>query len=357
MTAVHPLRVLVCGTNFGRFYVQALRDLPGFALAGISSRGSAHATRYAESLGVPCYTAVDQLPDDIDLACVAVPSGVAGGGGAVLARQLLERGVHVLQEHPLDPDELAGCLRAAGTTRRQYRVNTHYPRLPEVRRFIAAATRLRDRQNILFVDIAGPVHLLHPLVDILAQALGGPRPWEFGDPIPVGPVRMLDGRIAGVPAALRVHNQLDPTDVDNHALFWPRITLVAEGGTLTLADLHGPVLWSPRLHAPRDTDHRLVLAGGSLELPTTSVLSPAVRHQPAYAEHFRTTWPAAIGVAITELAESIHAAADPMRGGGRDLAVCRCWHQLTERLGPPEPVRAPPPRPLGVAELTEDGAL
>lgn len=353
MTQANSLRTVVCGTNFGRFYVEALRNLPGFTLAGLLSRGSAHATGYAESLGVPCYTSVAELPDDIDVACVVVPSGVAGGGGAVLARQLLEREVHVLQEHPLAPEEMSACLRAAGAAGRQYRVNTHYPRLPEVRRFVAAAARLRDRQGILFADVASPVHLLHPLVDILARALGGPRPWEFGEPTRIGPVHTLGGRIAGVPVALRVHNQLDPTDLDNHALFWPRITLVAEGGTLTIADLHGPVLWSPRLHAPRDADHRLVLHGGSLDLPTTSVLGPAAQHQPAYTEHFRTTWPAAIGAALAELAEAIHAAADPMRGVQRDLAVCRCWYQLTERLGPPEPVRSAPPSPLGVAELAD----
>ena len=48
---------------------------------------------------------------DVDIACVVVSGGINGGPGAELARALMARGIHVLQEHPLHHDELADCLR------------------------------------------------------------------------------------------------------------------------------------------------------------------------------------------------------------------------------------------------------
>ncbi|MCE7007289.1 Gfo/Idh/MocA family oxidoreductase [Kibdelosporangium philippinense] len=346
-----PLRTIVCGTNFGRLYLDALRALPQFELVGLLSRGSGYSAALADRLGVPSYSRVEDLPAAVDVACVVVPSGVPAGVGTALAVRLLARGVHVLQEHPLHPDELATCLRAASAHGRQYRLNTHYPRLPEVRRFLEAATRLRGKRKLLFADVVTPVHLLQPVVDIIGQALGGLSPCTFGEPVGSGPIRTVDGVIAGVPLSLRVHHQLDPTDHDNHALFWPRITVGSDGGVLTLADVHGPVLWSPRLHSRREDDHRLTLAGGSLELPTTSTLGPVVRHQPTYAEAFRTIWPAAIGAALTDFATAMGETADPLRWGQRDLAVCRRWQQLLDRLGQPDLIRPATPTPLAVSEL------
>ncbi|MBK3558799.1 Gfo/Idh/MocA family oxidoreductase [Streptomyces sp. MBT56] len=109
-----PMRVVVCGTRFGQVYAAALTRAPErFRLVGILARGSARSAALAEEYGVPLYDAVEQLPDDVDAACVVVSTAVGGGRGAELAKELLERGIHVLQEHPVHPDELAECLRVA----------------------------------------------------------------------------------------------------------------------------------------------------------------------------------------------------------------------------------------------------
>ncbi|WP_436775928.1 Gfo/Idh/MocA family oxidoreductase, partial [Yinghuangia sp. YIM S09857] len=260
-----PRRVVVCGTNFGRFHLEAIARRPGeYELAAILARGSAASRALADRLGVPFHTSSDTLPEDVDIACVAVGAAISGGSGTELAQTLMRRGVHVLQEHPLHLAEFTECLRVARKHGVQYRVNTHYRHVEPVRRFLAAARQLRQRQAPLFVDAATPVHLLHPLVDILGAALGAVRPWHIGDPAPAEPghpFRSLHGTLAGVPLTLRVHHQLDPADRDNHALLWHRVAIGTAGGVLTLADTHGPVLWSPRLHADRDVEGRFVLEG------------------------------------------------------------------------------------------------
>ncbi|MGV9505487.1 Gfo/Idh/MocA family oxidoreductase [Streptomyces tendae] len=351
-----PFRVLVCGTNFGRFYAEAAHRRPGYAPAGILSRGSAASRAYAERLGVPHYTHTDDLPADIDAACVAVGSAISGGGGTELARALMDRGIHVLQEHPVHLTELTDNLTHARRRGVQYRLNTHYPHVSPVRGFIDAARRLVAQQRPLFVDAATPIHLMHPLVDILGRALGTLRPWRFADPAPlpaaVGPqpFRSLHGMLAGVPLTLRVHHQLDPSDRDNHALHWHRISLGTEGGVLTLADTHGPVLWSPRLHVGRDADRRFVLDGpgtGRLGLGTTAVVGTTGTFRTVFTD----LWPEAVGSALDGLREAVEQGGDALRTGQYDLAVCRIWTDLAARLGPPEIVRPATPRPLALSDV------
>ncbi|WP_432162614.1 Gfo/Idh/MocA family oxidoreductase [Streptomyces tendae] len=351
-----PFRVLVCGTNFGRFYAEAAHRRPGYAPAGILSRGSAASRAYAERLGVPHYTDTDDLPAGIDAACVAVSSAISGGRGTELARALMDRGIHVLQEHPVHLTELTENLTHARRRGVQYRLNTHYPHVSPVRGFIDAARRLVAQQRPLFVDAATPIHLMHPLVDILGRAMGTLRPWRFADPAPlpaaVGPqpFRSLHGMLAGVPLTLRVHHQLDPSDRDNHALHWHRISLGTEGGVLTLADTHGPVLWSPRLHVGRDTDRRFVLDGpgtGRLGLGTTAVVGTTGTFRTVFTD----LWPEAVGSALDGLREAVEQGGDALRTGQYDLAVCRIWTDLAARIGPPEIVRPATPRPLALSDV------
>jgi len=351
-----PFRVLVCGTNFGRFYAEAVHRRPGYAPAGILSRGSAASRACAERLGVPHYTDVADLPAGIDAACVAVSSAISGGQGTELARALMDRGIHVLQEHPVHLTELTDNLTHARRRGVQYRLNTHYPHVAPVRDFVDAARRLVAQQRPLFVDAATPVHLMHPLVDILGRAMGTLRPWRFADPAPLPadigpqPVRSLHGMLAGVPLTLRVHHQLDPSDRDNHALHWHRISIGTEGGVLTLADTHGPVLWSPRLHVGRDADRRFVLDGpgtGHLGLGTTAVVGTTGTFRTVFSD----LWPEAVGHALDGLRAAVEQGGDALRAGQYDLAVCRIWTDLAARLGPPDIVRPATPRPLAVSDV------
>jgi thiazolinyl imide reductase len=365
VSAQEPLRVLVCGTNFGRLYAQAVRNRPGYELAGLLARGSQASRSYARELGVPLYTSVAELPaGEADMACVVVGSAVSGGKGTELAQELMSAGLHVLQEHPLHLDELTACVRHAHRHGVQYRMNTHYPQVGPVREFIATAQRLAQHQKVLFVDAATPVHLMQPLVDILGRALGTLRPWRFAQlPLPpedLGPqpFRSVQGVLGGVPLTLRVHHQLDPADRDNHALHWHRISIGTRGGVLTLADTHGPLLWSPRMHAYRDADHRLILTGpgtAHLDLETTSVAGTGT------AGTFRTVltelWPEAIGRALDELAEAVRTGTSPLASAQYNLAVCQVWSDLAALLGPPEVVHPPLPQPLPAYAVFPDHEL
>lgn len=337
------MRVLVCGSTFGQFYLAALAP-PEFTPVGVLARGSERSVAMAERAGLPLFTRLDDVPDDVDMACVAIRSGALGGPGSEVARQLLQRGVHVLQEHPVHHDELAACLRAAAAAGVRYGVGDFYPQLPAVRRFTAAARELRARTAVEYVEAACSVQVLFPLLHILADALGVLRPWQLAaDPARAG-WTVLHGSIGGLPCALRVQTELDPEHPDDHLQLPHQVTLGTAAGRLALADVHGPVLWHPRLHVPDEVKQRFDVDGpatGHLAEPPTTVLGPAP--DDSYRETLSTVWPAAI-------AADVRALWDGASNGSALLALARLWQDATERLGYPQlrPGQTHQPLPVSV---------
>ncbi|MFD0375939.1 Gfo/Idh/MocA family oxidoreductase [Streptomyces sp. NPDC127112] len=339
-----PLNVVVCGTRFGQVYLSALRRAPErYRLAGIVARGGARSAALAEEYGVPLYSSADRLPADVDVACVVVSSGVGGGQGAVLARQLMERGVHVLQEHPVHPAELADCLRTARATGTQYLLNTFYPHVEPVRRFVAAARRLVELRTPVFVDAMCAVQVSFDLLDILGEVFGGVRPWSLTPPAPAGgrPLTAVDAVVAGVPLTLRVENRMEPGD-DSTSLFLHRITIGTDAGNLTLVNTHGPVVWSPVPGTAPDAVGRFVPGPGT----SAEVLGPA--GAPSWKEVLEEVWPDGVLHALDELAGRIAQGADPLSAAQRHLTVAQAWQELTAALGFPQEA-APAPGPAVTA--------
>ncbi len=360
-----PTRVVVCGTRFGQVYLESFRDAdPSFQLAGVLAGGSDRSRACAAHYGVPLYTAVDQLPDDIDIACVVIRGGLLGGRGSELAMELMARGLHVLQEHPLHHDELARCLRQARRHKVVYQLNPFYRHITPVRRFLGAAGELLRRQPPRYLDVACGFQLAYSLLDLLGQALGGVRPWRFTElpalPATVTtatsldlPFRSLDGVLAGVPVTLRVQNQMDPADPDNYAHLMHRITIGTEAGNLTLVGTHGPTVWTARPDFPRE------VAGigadphfaGRRDTSTPSAVTLGPTEVPHYDTVFGTTWPQGVRRALWALRDTVERGEDPLRQGQYHLTLCQLWQELTAILGPPELVGAEPPRMLGADDL------
>lgn len=349
------LNFVVCGTTFGRVHLAALRDEPEWGrLVGVLARGSDRSVAVAEQAGVPLYQSVDELPDTVDAAVVAVRSEVAGGAGTDLALALLDRGIHVVQEHPMHHDEVVRCLRAARHNRVFYQVNDHYLHLAPIRRLVAATAVLRRHGLPLHIEASTGIQVSYALVDILARLVPSLRPWRFGTPaeppaVPGGsaPLRGVDGVLGGVPVGIRVHNQLDPADPDNHAHLLHRLAVTTAAGTLTLPDTHGPVLWSPRLHVDAGAD---LATDPYLARPSTVALPGTEPTDQATV--IGGAWPAAMASALAGFAAAAVAGEDPMRLGQTQLTVCRVWQDLTSLLGQPELITGAPPPLVTVDELT-----
>jgi thiazolinyl imide reductase len=357
--------VVVAGTGFGRAYLSAFDqpDFP-FELAGVLGRGSARSKACADSYGVPLWTEPDQVPDDVDLACVAVGGVMTGGRGPELSQELMRRGLHVLQEHPLHPDELVACLRTAREARVVFRMNTHYPHVEPVRRFLACARELGERQRPLFVDVTCAFQVLFTVFDILAEAFGSIRPFgihgvaqEPVNGVVPGPYRCVSGRFAGVPLTFRLQNELVPAEPDNYSHMLHRITIGYEGGHLTLANTHGPVQWSMRPHMPAELKNlaRFSDAGSPhLRVPSVQTIGPV--DGASFSEVLGTLWPQATGRAMTALWQDAVAGAPSEAHVQRHLTLTRLAMAVAEACGPVRLHQPEQPELLSADDLLEGRA-
>ena len=355
------MKTVVCGTKFGRIYLAGLvagaKHLP-FELNGILAKGSQRSEDCAAAYGVPLYQAVTDIPDEVQCACVVVGSRVNGGAGGELAQALLARGMHVLQEHPLHHDELAACLRTARNHGVEYLLNTHYVHIEPVRRFLGAAAVLRDHGPVQFIDAACGIQVLYSLLDVLGRVLGGFRPWSIhgslraqdGEARPAGPFSTVHLVLGQVPVTLRVQNELDSSDPDNHAHLLHRVTVGYSAGTLTLVNTHGPLLWAPRAHLPQEAKRGARMAeavADSLDEPSAVVLGPV--QSPSYRTILDETWPSGVVRALHLLLRQIHTDGAAPKQDQYYLTLCKIWQAVTGELGYPmlESKQAPRPIPMG----------
>ncbi|KAB0734530.1 oxidoreductase, partial [Pseudomonas aeruginosa] len=249
--------VVVAGSRFGQFYAAGVAADPRFVLRGILGQGSRRSRALAERLGVESWREVEALPDDVRLACVAVGGAARGEQGPALAEALMARGIDVLIEHPLLPREWQDLLRSAERLGRRCLLNTFYPQLPAVARFIELGRQLHRRRGIRHLDAACGVQVGFATLDILAALLEGVGPWSLESPSSdLSAMRGLSLVLAEVPLSLHVLNELAAAD-DGRMTLLQRVSLTTDRGTLSLLSPHGPLLWTPAVAVPAEDDDGL----------------------------------------------------------------------------------------------------
>lgn len=269
------MRVVVAGVNYGAMYVSAVAELPLLTLAGIISRGSQRSGSFAKQYGAPLIVDIDELPENIDFACVAVGSMEAGHA---LARRLLGRGIHVLLEHPMQPDLLEDLLFEAKRNGVCLGLNCHLAYLEPVRKFIDASRIKSKTSNLLNAVVLSNPRLLYATLDVLGQVLpefgnvelpasadspenagvGLPRPGNVdiaprlaitptkpGSNSNIGLASVCAQLVVGqTPVSILCSLKLSGQDDGRDQEFAPRIILTYEHGSLIFASVWGPVIWT-----------------------------------------------------------------------------------------------------------------
>ncbi len=357
-------KVVVAGTGFGRIYLEALTSTAlsaqhNFQLVGIMAKGSEYSRRCAEEHQVPLYTAETQIPDDVDMVCLVLRSGAIGGEGSEIAQSLLRRGIHVLQEHPVHSKEIAANLVAAKQGNAAYAVNTLYHNLRHSRQLLAVAEYLNQQHLLAEIEAVCNSQMAYPLLDLIGRAVGKLRPWSFSEPTPIEghPYQVITGHIGSVPLTLKIQNQVHPDDPDNHSFLLHKLSLSYESGVLSLADTHGPVLWNPRLHSPRDDTGRLVLKGvGTERLAAPSMVTLGDKEARSFHQVFALTWPEAILQALHSLNLDIEHADRRKHSGQWALGVTMAWSDLTKNIGMPTLISPPEPASISIETLIDIAA-
>jgi predicted dehydrogenase len=134
---VKPLRAAVVGVGyFGAFHAEKYAALADVELVAVVDRDRERAAGIAARLGARPCGCIEELPPDIDLASVAVPTAAH----ASVALRLIEAGVHVLVEKPMartleEADALIAAARSRGVLLQ----------VGHLERFNGALVAVRDR--------------------------------------------------------------------------------------------------------------------------------------------------------------------------------------------------------------------
>ena len=311
---MNPVQVLVCGTNYGRIYLEAIRlGGTGYRLTGILARGSALSQEVACELGVPLYRCVDDLAPRIDLACSAV-----GASGHNVVLSLLSRGIHVLCEHPQTPSRLQAALDAAARGKLSFHVNGHFADLEAAAAFIRHCRQQSGTAPLSFFHVTATDRSLYAAVDILGRVLGSFAPFEFHVTSRLVPFTVVQGLLRGVPVTFHIQRCADGrllADGSPSYLVDHRIAAGFPSGILTLLSMNGPVVWNANLNSAASPTQPLFTV-----VHESHVLTAELLHKQRIAANL-----AAIEALVRSMREGVRS---PEQAPDYLLEVSRAWETL-----------------------------
>ncbi len=242
---MNRIRVLVCGTNYGRAYLSAIsRRADAFELVGVLAMGSSRSHQIAAENGVPLYVDLREMGKNVDLACAAMSSSAWP-----VVIKLLERGVPVLCEQPQRSAVLMAGLRLGSRRKVKFHLNGHFGNLPAARAFAKECSRLRKKANPVFLQALATERSLYGLLDIVKISLGSVDPCRMRVLHREKKFCLLGGTLGRLPSHLLV--QVSGTKGARHLpdgspayLFDHRVAVGFPSGVLTLMSMSGPVVWN-----------------------------------------------------------------------------------------------------------------
>ncbi|WP_409069397.1 Gfo/Idh/MocA family oxidoreductase [Clostridium sp. FAM 1755] len=330
------MRIVVCGTNFGRMYLGGVNMLgESGKLVGILSGGSKQSKACADENNVPLYTSVDELDKSmVDIVCIAVKSSVTGGKGTDIALKCLEKGISVLQEQPVHYDDVWKCYKTAIKNNCYYAVNSFYSNVNAGKTFIEYGKKLIKKAKPLFIDASSSVQVSYPLVDLLGKLFGSVSPCEIKRISEKdGLMTVLEGKICDVPLIIKGENRIVAQDPDNYALLFHKIILYTESGQLVLDNSIGLVLWEPRYYIPHTEDGRLDFYGDNeySRLPVTEILNKEDLNN-TYKDIYEKIWPGGIANVLRDFISSMD---KPLNKKNMQyhLNICKFWNDVGRSLG------------------------
>lgn len=328
-------KILVCGTGFGKIYMKAITESKEYDLAGILGKGSERTRLLAKNLNVPMYMDLKQINQNIDAACVVIPNAAGGGNGAEIAKQILASGIPTLLEHPAHELEIVNCIKESKDV--AFMLNPFYRYIKPIRDFLETARVISKHAHLMNASLECAIHVLYDGLDILGCALGGLSTWSLGNAtesnvitMAGGGNRAISGIIGMIPVTLIVNTNVDRNDIDHPLHLYHRIELTFSTGRLCLVNTHGPVIWLPFLHMPRDEYGTLnINEEEGVNIPSGVIIGNII--PPSVKETFEGIWPGAVMKALEVLFKQDRT--EKMRMAQYQIYVSRLWAEICQKVG------------------------
>jgi thiazolinyl reductase component of yersiniabactin synthetase len=240
----HPIPVVICGTNYGRAYLDAISAAHRrYTLVGLVARGSQRSQNLACRLRLPLWGNAAEIPPHVKLACVAL-----GIDGESVTLDILNRGIAVLCEHPVRPAFLRAALKLASRRNARFHVNTHFPELPAPCAFISHASQLSAQSAPRFIAGIATERSLYSVLEILRRAIGklNLHHISHATTTPNAEFKAIHAQFGHADASLLIQDltatrKFPTPDAHHDYLLDFRLTLGFPANILTLAGLAGPV--------------------------------------------------------------------------------------------------------------------
>lgn len=250
------LKVIVCGTTFGKNYIDAIKKIDKLKLVGILASGSKRSFEYAKKNHVPLFKNVDMLPRDIDIAFVVIGSSVLGGSGTNIALSLLRKGISVMQEHPVNYKEIQECYKEANCNGVFYRIGNLYNSLNNLEVFKKCTKYLNKNDELNYVDILTSSQMVYTQLSILNSTIPSFRNFRINASLsekryPFSRVVLSNGNTN---INMQIHNEISNEDKNNYMYVLHRMTYFYGGGRLELEDTFGSVVWRSRMYVSEESE-------------------------------------------------------------------------------------------------------
>lgn len=174
-------------------------------------------------------------------------------------------------------------------------------------------------------------------IDILGCALGGLSTWKLGNvaesyttSMAGGGNRVISGIIGMVPVTFIVNTNVDRNDIDHPLHLYHRIELTFSTGRLCLVNTHGPVIWLPFLHMPRDEYGTLSInVEEEVNIPSGVTIGNVML--PSVKETFEQIWPDAVKKALEILFKQNRT--EKMSMAQYQIYVSKLWSEICQKVG------------------------
>lgn len=329
------IKVLVCGVNFGKFYVDVCANSRDLQLVGILSRGSEKSVSIASEYGVPIYTDFEDVPlDAVDVVVFATRSLITGGKSSALVKKVLSSGIPVMQEQPVHFNEVVNISKSIVKESQSYYVNDFYRYLLAVDRFIGHFRELKEKSTILRINLSCSSQVLYPLVDVLYDMFGQIDDFKV-EKVLDGNMNVLSGSIDSVPFVLHYYNEYSE-DVDGSLALFFDIKVDTNLGNLTLNDPEGSVVWQSHLAYSKDFELSSEVFKGLKPLET--LYDSGID---SYYQRYTESWTKAMELSIKEFYKRCLDGSSAKRLLNKTLRQCEVCMNITNVAGVPKKVDVP----------------
>jgi predicted dehydrogenase len=163
----------------GFHHTRILRDVPGATLVGFFEANQARAEKVSSELGVPAFSSLDALLDEVEAVSVVVPTPAH----YAVAAPALERGLHVLIEKPIattlaEADALLAIARRTGAVVQTGHVERFNRAVRAALPYVDSARFIESNRLAPFnprgSDVAVVLDLMIHDIDLVRTFVGGP---------------------------------------------------------------------------------------------------------------------------------------------------------------------------------------